>query len=71
MFEVFTNGTNDIFHLCWLIGQKVRVFCQASLIFTSKVGSAIYNGREPKSCLGQVFNSKLDRIAILCSKCVA
>ncbi len=34
-------------------------------------GSAISNGREPKSCLGQVFNSKLDHIAILCSKGMA
>jgi hypothetical protein len=33
-------------------------------------GSAIYNRREPKSCLGQVFNSKLDSISILCSKCM-
>ncbi len=27
-------------------------------------------GREPKSCLGQVSNSKLGHIAILCSKCM-
>ncbi len=33
--------------------------------------STISNGREPKSCLGQVFNSKLDHTAILCSKCMA
>jgi hypothetical protein len=25
----------------------------------SQAGSAITNGREPRSCLGQVFNSKL------------
>jgi len=34
-------------------------------------GSAISNGREPKSCLGQVFNSKLGCIVILCGKCMA
>ncbi len=28
-------------------------------------GSATSNGREPKSCLGQVFSSKLGHIAIL------
>ncbi len=35
-----------------------------------KLGSAISNGREPKSCLGRVFNSKLGRTAILCGKCM-
>jgi len=34
-------------------------------------GSAISNGREPKSCLGQVFSSKLGHIAILHNKCMA
>ncbi len=34
-------------------------------------GSAISNGREPKSCLGWVFNSKLGHIAILHNKCMA
>ncbi len=34
-------------------------------------GSTISSGREYKSCLGWVFNSKLDCIAILCSKCMA
>jgi hypothetical protein len=34
-------------------------------------GTTISNGREPKSCLGQVFNSKLGRIATLPSKCMA
>jgi len=33
-------------------------------------GSAITNGREPRSCLGRVFNSKLGRIATLSSKCM-
>ncbi len=33
-------------------------------------GSAITNGREPRSCLGRVFNSKLGCIATLGSKCM-
>ncbi len=34
-------------------------------------GSAITNGREPRSCLGRVFNSKLGCIAAtLGSKCM-
>jgi len=35
------------------------------------VGSAKANGREPKSCLGRVFNSKLGHTAMLCRKCMA
>ncbi len=31
----------------------------------------ISNGREPKSCLGQVFNTKLGHIAVLHAKCMA
>ncbi len=31
----------------------------------------IFSGREPKSSLGWVFNSKSDHIAIMCSKCMA
>jgi hypothetical protein len=39
---------------------------------TSKAdsGNAITNGREPRSCLGRVFNSKLGYIATLGSKCM-
>ncbi len=33
-------------------------------------GSAITNGREPRSCLGRVFNSKLGHSATLGSKCM-
>ncbi len=33
-------------------------------------GSAITNGREPRSCLGRVFNSKLGCFATLGSKCM-
>jgi hypothetical protein len=35
-----------------------------------KAGSVITNGREPRSCLGRVFNSKLGRIATPGSKCM-
>ncbi len=35
-----------------------------------KTGSAITNGREPKSCLGRVFNSKLDCFATPYRKCI-
>ncbi len=34
-------------------------------------GSTVTSGREPKSCLGRVFNSKLGCIAALLSKCLA
>ncbi len=36
----------------------------------TKAGSAITNGREPRSCLGRVFNSKLSCFAKLGSKCM-
>ncbi len=35
------------------------------------LGIEISNGREPKSCLGWVFKSKLGHIAILHTKCMA
>ncbi len=35
-----------------------------------RAGSAITNGREPRSFLGRVFNSKLGRIATLGCKCM-
>jgi hypothetical protein len=37
---------------------------------STNAGSAITDGREPRSCLGQVFNSKLGYIATLGSKCM-
>ncbi len=40
-----------------------------SLRVRPQAGSAVTNGREPKSCLGQVFNSRLGHIAALLSKC--
>jgi len=33
-------------------------------------GSVITNGREPRSCLGRVFNSKLGCFATLGRKCI-
>ncbi len=36
-----------------------------------ETGGKISNRREPESCLGQVFNSKLGHIAILRNKCMA
>ncbi len=35
-----------------------------------KAGSTITNRREPRSCLGRVFNSKLGCIVTLGSKCM-
>ncbi len=34
-------------------------------------GSAISNGREPKSCLSRVLNSKFSHIALQCNRCIA
>jgi hypothetical protein len=34
-----------------------------SLVFWAQLGSAITNGREPRSCLGRVFNCKLGSFA--------
>jgi hypothetical protein len=50
--------------------QKGENLTLAKLKFLVTAGSAISNGREPKSCLGRVFNSKLGRIATLMSKCM-
>ena len=50
-------------------------FCSSTLIWVQNLplqsGSAISYRREPKSCLGQVFNSKLGHIATQLSKCKA
>jgi hypothetical protein len=43
-----------------ILGQSLKYF---GLIVWVPTGSAITNGREPRSCLGRVFNSKLGRIA--------
>jgi hypothetical protein len=39
------------------------------LQYKTMAGSVITNGREPRSCLGRVFNSKLGCIATPDSKC--
>jgi hypothetical protein len=51
--------------------QKGENLTLAKLKFLVTDGSAISNGRDPKSCLGRVFNSKLGHIATLLSKCMA
>ncbi len=51
--------------------QKRENLTLAKLKFLVAAGSAISNRREPKSCLGRVFNSKLGRIATLLCKCMA
>jgi len=51
----------------WKLSRKPKFLKQFQFNGT---GSAISNGREPKSCLDQVFNSKLGHIDILCNKCM-
>ncbi len=41
-----------------------------SIVCKVSAGSTITNRREPRSCLGRVFNSKLGCIATLGSKCM-
>jgi hypothetical protein len=41
------------------------------LVDETFTGSAKSNMREPKSCFGRVFNTKLGRFATLLSKCLA
>ncbi len=48
-----------------LAKRILKKFCEYAL-----TGSATSNGREPESCMGRVFNSKLGHIATLCSKCM-
>jgi hypothetical protein len=54
--------------------QVVSAFMHGEILTPSQIvhpGSAITNRREPRSCLGRVFNSKLGCIATLGSKCMA
>ena len=51
----------------WKLSRKPKFLKQFQLNGT---GSSISNGSESKSCLDQVFNSKLGRIAIMCNKCM-
>ncbi len=56
---------------CFVSGMFFNVSIKsAGKVWSIRLGSTITNGREPRSCLGQVFNSKLDRIATLGSKCM-
>jgi hypothetical protein len=48
------------------IGTNAAHYCP----LTPYSGSTITNGREPRSCLGRVFNSKLGCIGTLGSKCM-
>ncbi len=41
-----------------------------SMVCKVSAGSAITNRREPRSCLGRVFNSKLGCVATLGNKCM-
>jgi hypothetical protein len=43
--------------------REKEVMLVASLSMNLNLGRAKANGREPKSCLGQVFNFKLGRFA--------
>ncbi len=52
-------------HLVYFLSLK---HCKTSLLAT---GSAISNGRVPKSCLGRVFNFKLGRVATMLGNCIS
>ena len=54
-------------HVCVLSALECS---RRSVLRYSTSGSAITNGREPRSCLGRVFNSKLGHSATLGSKCM-
>jgi hypothetical protein len=47
--------------------KAIKILTNCAIIFA---GSAITNRREPRSCLGRVFNSKLGHSATLGSKCM-
>jgi hypothetical protein len=47
-----------------LVWKRVKILLRTS------PGRAITNGREPRSCLGRVFNSKLGCFATPGSKCI-
>ncbi len=49
--------------------EEVAMHAGRKVLMVVNPGSAVTNGREPKSCLGRVFNSNLGRIAALLSKC--
>ncbi len=54
------------------IGRKIQTGLKTELLVPYiRVGSAISNRREPRSCLDQVFNSKLGHVGILHGKSMA
>ncbi len=56
----------------WLTVATILAYCDTAKFLAVKSfivqaqGRAISNGREPQSCLGRVFNSKLGRIGSYC-----
>ncbi len=62
----------DFWYLCWRHNYSIKqgrwAWLGQSVVYP---GSTITNGRKPKSCLDQVFNSKLGHIAMLRNKCMA
>jgi hypothetical protein len=62
------------FHLSFsaivsFVSMSGLAYCK-NFRFVIELEWAIINGREPRSCLGRVFNSKLGCIATLGSKCM-
>ena len=59
--EFKTDAINDV------TGPKhcILPFIVMTYLKIVKVGGVKANGREPKSCFGQVFNFKLDSFALL------
>jgi hypothetical protein len=53
--------------------SRFSIPCSNPLVAAGRqmgAGSVITNGREPRSCLGRVFNSKLGCFATLGRKCI-
>jgi hypothetical protein len=52
--------------------RSAVLYLPLQLVFPATYRGARYlNGKEPKSCLGQVFNSKLGSFATEYNKCIA
>jgi hypothetical protein len=62
--NIFSSSLNQLL-------QKKMLHVQGALSHWPTLGSLITYRREPRSCLGQVFNSKLGCISTLGSKCMA
>jgi hypothetical protein len=60
-----------LFYVTFCVIVTSHVFVISSkYLFLLSLGSVITNGREARSCLGRVFNSKLGCIATPGSKCM-